>query len=209
MFFHILFMSKFVRPLHEQLQLLKVYKACSEGASNTCLEWWYMTSCRVRLLVVGGKLRAAYTVNFGFAPYRYLGLRVMSARERNRRLKEHKLTLKQCVELTGIWFDPSVSRSQRNGLYLLAIIDALLTGRKAIFGGCVIGPVQRKQMRVMHRLFWEGEVDFHTPDGRLEKRTGKVYFCYWYEALPRIIYCLLEDLLAGLPKIKIGPLSHE
>ncbi|MBO0948989.1 hypothetical protein [Fibrella forsythiae] len=206
--FFVIFFSKLLLPVATRIQLLQAYKALYENRGHTQLPWRYVLHCRVRLLTRTApdgriELRAGYCINSGRVPFRYVGLAILTPSERRQLLTAFGFSLTQCCELTGIVFGSSLSSRHRTGLYALALIDALLTGKQVIIGGSTVPKVIAQQQRVLrHRLF-DKQVVFTREDGTFETRNANVYFAYRYEVIPLLMKCLVEDWLKQLRPIRL------
>jgi hypothetical protein len=181
--------SKLFMPLSEKLALLTAYQKLYQAHGHTALSLRYVLKCRVRLLVLRGKVVAGYTINAGHAAFRYL------PKQRAAALAAWGLNMNECMEITAIVFAKTLPRSHRTALLVLSLLDALTCRRRAIVGGSTVPAVQQNQMRVLRHVLLDEDIVFTREDGTQETRRAKVYFAYREEVIPRLMKCLVEDAL--------------
>jgi len=141
------------------LELLKLFRDRFENLSGNNLEMSYLEGASVRGFFKKDNLVAGYVVN-KVAPFRLL---LWIPKNVRTEFIESNVPggMEACCELTCLWKDRSrVSYWEMNWIYIVAVLDGLISGKRNILGGTFVKAVGKGQNRILKNIVYSGPSEF-------------------------------------------------
>jgi hypothetical protein len=151
----------------------------------------YLSQSKVRGFLVRGELVGGYVLN-SKGPFRYFNWVPKNVNNINK--ISHFFV--DAVEITCIWINhEKISKFNRNIIYLMAIIDGLLSKKRYIIGGSINAKVASIQKEVLKQTIYKGEVELPG------QPTGEIYASNWLQALYWVSVIFISESVKDIFKL--------